>query len=112
MQSKPYLHLSECVDGILHCFRNSNEHVNIFNLTPSDAISVEEIARVIVEEMKLKEVAFHFAGGERGWNGDVPRVRLNGETLARLGWKAKMSSEQAVRSAVREVLSNDQPPST
>lgn len=107
-QSKPYLDVSECVEGMLHGLRNADERVNIFNLTPPDAVSVARIARIIVEEMGLKDVAFSYSGGEGGWKGDVPRVRLNGDRLARRGWRAKMSSEEAVRTAVREVLSQDE----
>jgi len=106
-QAKPYLHVSECVEGILWGLRHSDETVNIFNLTPPDAMSVEQIARIIVEEMGLENVDFDYTGGERGWKGDVPRVRLRGDKLARLGWRATMSSEEAVRTAVREVLSED-----
>ncbi len=110
-QAKPYLHVSECVDGILYGFKNSNETVNVFNLTPSDTVNVEQIARIAVEEMGLKDVAFQFTGGEGGWKGDVPRVRLDGEALSRLGWSPEMSSEQAVRKAVREFLLETEPPS-
>jgi UDP-glucose 4-epimerase len=107
-QSKPYLHVSECVGGMLHGLRNADERVNIFNLTPPDAVTVARIAQIIVEEMGLKKVTFSYSGGEGGWKGDVPRVRLNGERLARRGWRAKMSSEEAVRTAVREVLSHNE----
>jgi len=104
-QTKPYLHVSECVEGMLWGLRNSDERVNIFNLTSSDAVSVERIAQIMVEEMGLRDVAFEYTGGEGGWKGDVTRVRLSGDRLAQLGWRAKMSSEEAVRTAVREVLS-------
>jgi len=104
-QTKPYLHVGECVEGMLWGLRNSDERVNIFNLTPSDAVSVERIAQIMVEEMGLRDVAFEYTGGEGGWKGDVTRVRLSGDRLAQLGWRAKMSSEEAVRTAVREVLS-------
>jgi len=107
-QSKPYLDVSECVAGMLHGLRNADERVNVFNLTPPDVVSVARIAEIIVEEMGLKNVAFSYSGGEGGWKGDVPRVRLNGDRLARLGWRAKMSSEEAVVTAVREVLSQDE----
>jgi UDP-glucose 4-epimerase len=104
-QAKPYLHVSECVDGMLWGLRHAEERVNIFNLAPCDSLCVKEIAQIVVEEMGLKDVSFHFAGGRGGWKGDVPRVRLSGDALARLGWQPKMNSEEAVRMAVREVLS-------
>jgi UDP-glucose 4-epimerase len=107
-QSKPYLHVRECVEGMLWGLKNSNERVNIFNLASPDTLSVDRIAQIIVEEMGLKNVVFEHTGGEGGWKGDVPRVRLDGNRLARLGWRAKMNSEEAVRAAVKEVLSEDE----
>ncbi len=104
-QTKAYLHVSECVEGMLWALRNSGETVNIFNLSSEDAITVDEIARIVVEEMGLKEVAFTYTGGRGGWKGDVPQVRLNSKALRRLGWQTKMNSGQAVRTAVRELLS-------
>jgi len=106
-QTKPYLHARECVEGMLWGLRNSDEAVNIFNLTPPDAISVNRIAGIVVEEMGLKNVVFNYTGGEGGWKGDIPRVHLSSDRLQKLGWRARMSSHQAVRTTVREVLSED-----
>jgi UDP-glucose 4-epimerase len=106
-QTKPYLHVTECVGGMLWGLRNSDQEVSIFNLSPPDAISVDEIARTVVEEMGLKNVAFTYTGGEGGWKGDVPRFRLDGGRLRKLGWQPTMSSGDAVRRAVREALSEN-----
>jgi UDP-glucose 4-epimerase len=106
-QTKPYLHVRECVDGILQAMLNSNEPVNLFNLSPPDAVSVNRIASIVVEEMGFDDVAFHYTGGPAGWKGDVPRVRLNSLKLRKLGWQTTMTSEQAVRTTVREVLSEE-----
>jgi UDP-glucose 4-epimerase len=104
-QTKPYLHVRECVEGMLEGLKRSHENVNIFNLSPPDAISVDRIASIVVEEMGLNNVALVHTGGEGGWKGDVPRVHLSNDKLKTLGWKPKMTSEEAVRTAVREVLS-------
>jgi hypothetical protein len=45
-----------------------------------------------------------YTGGERGWTGDVPRMRLSVEKLAGLGWEPSQSSDEAVRRATRELL--------
>ena len=104
-QTKPYLHVKECVEGMIAGLRNSSQTVNVFNLSPSDAISVDRIATIVVEEMGLSDVAFIYTGGSGGWKGDVPRVRFNSNKLGALGWQPRMNSEQAVRRAVREILS-------
>ena len=132
-QTKPYLHVSDCVDGMLFGLRNSpararaqasgpcpgserasapapperpgNNTIGIFNLSPQDAVSVDRIAQIVVEEMELKNVTFGYTGGTGGWKGDVPQVRMKADRLKTLGWKATMTSEGAVRRAAREVLS-------
>ncbi|MDP2899266.1 MAG: NAD-dependent epimerase/dehydratase family protein [bacterium] len=104
-QTKPYLHVSDCVDGMLFGLRNSDDTIGIFNLSPQDAVSVDRIAQIVAEEMGLKNVTFGYTGGRGGWKGDVPRVRMKADRLKALGWKPSVTSEEAVRRAAREVLS-------
>jgi UDP-glucose 4-epimerase len=47
---------------------------------------------------------YEYTGGDRGWVGDVPRMRLSIEKLSALGWEPDQSSDDAVRRAVRESL--------
>jgi UDP-glucose 4-epimerase len=54
--------------------------------------------------MGLKNVQFKYTGGDRGWPGDVPQVRLNVKKISKLGWKARYSSDGAVKKAIREIL--------
>jgi len=61
---------------------------------------------MVVEEMGLSDVKFNYTGGKRGWAGDVPRFQLATEKMKKLGWKAKYTSDEAVRKAIREVLDN------
>lgn len=103
-QRKPYLHVDDCVDGILFGFKNSHDRVNVFNLGCSTATDVTTIARMLVEEMGLHEVKFKYTGGDRGWPGDVPQVRFNVQKMSRLGWKAKYTSDEAVKRAIRDIL--------
>ncbi len=44
-----------------------------------------------------------YAGGDRGWVGDVPRFAYSTERLAKLGWRPTLSSDDAVRRAVEEL---------
>jgi len=103
-QSKPYVHVCDCIDGILYGFRNSCERINLFNLSTDSVIDVSSIARIVLDEMGLSGVNLIYTGGDRGWPGDVPRVVLDVTKLARLGWVASLTSEEAVRKAVRELV--------
>lgn len=103
-QEKSYLHVSECVDAILFAIEKSKEDINIFNIGSEDTISATRIGETIVEEMKLPNAKFIYTGGNRGWKGDVPRMRLDIEKLKDIGWKPDCTSERSVRETVRELI--------
>jgi UDP-glucose 4-epimerase len=103
-QEKPYLWVGDCVDGILFGFSNSDQRVNLFNLGCESTTDVKTIAQLVVEAMGLRAVRFKYTGGDRGWKGDVPQVRFDVSKMRKLGWEAKLSSDQAVRRAVKEIV--------
>lgn len=103
-QRKSYLHVSDCVDAIFFAVKNSHEMANIFNIGSNDTINSTEIGKIVVSEMGLKDVAFSYTGGKRGWKGDVPRMLLSIETLQKLGWKPVHNSKSSVVAAVRSAL--------
>ena len=106
-QQKPYLYVTELVDGMLFGFEHSNEQMNLFNLGVDSNTNVKRIAEMVVEEMKLENVKFNFTGGKRGWAGDVPRFQLSTEKMRTLGWRASLSSDDAVRKAIQDSLMAD-----
>jgi UDP-glucose 4-epimerase len=106
-QAKPYLHVSDCVDGMLYGFAHAKEWANIFNLAVNDRVDVATIARIVIEKMGCAGAKIEYTGGERGWPGDVPRVDLSPERLARLGWRASMTSRRAVEWAAQEIVTQE-----
>jgi len=105
-QEKPYIHVEDCVEGILYGFQHSSERVNVFNLGTSSSTNVSTIARMLVEEIGLANVEFKYTGGNRGWPGDVPQVRFDTSRMEKLGWKSKYTSDEAVRKAISDILEN------
>lgn len=103
-QSKPYLEIQDCVEALLFGIRHGKEPVNIFNLGTEGATSVKTIAKIVLEELNLKDVQIKYTGGERGWPGDIPTVRLDTTKLRQLGWRPKYSSDEAVRRAFIAIL--------
>lgn len=103
-QEKPYIYVEDCVEGMIYGWKNANEEVNCFNLGHDSTVIVDDIARIIVQEMKLSDVKFQYTGRDRGWIGDVPRVRLDFTKVNKLGWKAKLSSDEAARKSVKDLL--------
>ena len=103
-QEKPYLYVKDCVEGIIFGLENSNERVNVFTLGCDSSTDVTTIANMVVKEMGLKNVRFKYTGGDRGWPGDVPQVRFNCGKINKLGWKARYTSDEAARLAVKVLV--------
>jgi UDP-glucose 4-epimerase len=102
-QEKSYLHVAECIDAMCHVVENADGPFNVYNLGTRTTTSVTTIADIVADEMGL-DPDYEFTGGDRGWVGDVPRMRLSVEKLAALGWEPDQSSDDAVRQATRELL--------
>ena len=88
-QAKPNLHVSECVDGMIFGWQHSQDEVNYFNLGCEGATAVDDIARFVISALGLHDVRVTHTGGERGWKGDVPQVRLDCSKMKSLGWEAR-----------------------
>ena len=95
-QTKPYVYVEDCIDGMAFGFQHAQEQINCLNLAVDDWTSVQTIAQVTVEAMGLRDVAFAYTGGSRGWTGDVPKVRLDTAKMTRLGWRARLTSDEAI----------------
>ena len=56
-----------------------------------------DIAKIVIEELGLKEVTLkfvnHFEG--RGWKGDVKHYWLDSTKIEALGWRPKYNSSEA-----------------
>jgi len=105
-QTKPSLHVSECVEAMRHVVANGRSDGEAWNIGSPDAISVTRQAEVVCEAMELKHVAFDYTGGAAGWPGDVPSFRMDVSKVAGLGWRARRTSEEAVREALRGLLAS------
>jgi len=103
-QQKSYMHVSECVDAMQFAVANADDAHNVFNLGTRTTTSVDRIADIVADEMGI-DPDYEYTGGDRGWTGDVPRMRLSIEKLAALGWEPDDSSDDAVRQSARELLS-------
>ncbi|MDI9364556.1 MAG: NAD-dependent epimerase/dehydratase family protein [Flavobacterium sp.] len=102
-QEKSYLHVSDLVNGILFCKEKYAERYNTFNVGGLDSINVKRIAEIVIEETKSKQ-SIHFTGGDRGWIGDVPKVKYNTNKIKNSGWQPALNSEMAIRTTVRELI--------
>ncbi|ELY76608.1 NAD-dependent epimerase/dehydratase family protein [Natrinema pallidum] len=101
-QEKSYLHVEDCLDAICHVIEHADRPMNTYNLGTRTTTSVDRIATIVAEELGV-DPDREYTGGERGWTGDVPKMRLSIEKLAALGWEPRRSSDEAVRRATREI---------
>jgi UDP-glucose 4-epimerase len=105
LQEKSYIHVEDCINGILTATEKSKNKFDVFNVGSEDRLKVIDIARIVLEEMGIKNTGFVFIDkfNGRGWKGDVKLMQLSIEKLKRLGWKPKHNSEQSVRKVVKEL---------
>ena len=102
-QCKPYVYVKDLVEGILYITEHANEKYNVYMLGTDTRTKVKEIAAMVIEEMGLR-AKITYTGGDRGWKGDVPEFRYDLTKVNQLGWKAKYTSNDAVRIAIQKAL--------
>jgi len=102
-QEKSYLHVEDCVEAIRYVVEHADAQLNTYNLGTRTTTSVRTIADVVSEEMDV-DPDYEYTGGDRGWTGDVPKMRLSVEKLRALGWEPPGSSDEAVRRATRDLV--------
>jgi UDP-glucose 4-epimerase len=107
-QSKPYVHISDIVQALDVVLRKQEKVYDVYNVSPVDTTTVNEIAHIVIEacDLKLSNVQLKYSGGDRGWRGDVPVVRLNTNKIRNLGWVPVFSSTHAVKQSVYEMIEN------
>ena len=108
-QSKSYLYVTDCVEGMFTGVERSSGRVEIFNIGSEDRVGVSAIAHIVIEEMGLSDVEVYYTGGVdggRGWKGDVKLMQLDVSKLKSLGWRPRMGSEEAVRLTARWLVRN------
>ena len=87
-------------------WRKTKGPVEAFNLGQPRQTLVDEVADIVMDEMKLAGVKRKYTGGERGWIGDNKLVELSLEKMKKLGWAPKVSPEDAIRKTARWTLEN------
>jgi len=97
-QSKSYIHVEDVIDAVLLAHRISPKNFEVYNVATGDYITVTEIAQMAIEIAGLAadQVRLEYTGGDRGWKGDVPVVRLNTDRIRALGWAPKHNTRQAL----------------
>ncbi len=105
-QSKSYIHVDDVVEAVLKGYAAPTPAYDVFNVATGDYITVTEIAELATECVGLKagSTRFEYTGGDRGWKGDVPIIRLATDRIRALGWRCQRNSREALRAAMLAML--------
>jgi len=103
-QRKSYLHVDELLDAMCFIMDKSDEKLSCYNIgTHDEGATVELIADIIIRLMAPGAVK-RYTGGRKGWVGDVPEFRFSTAKLEGLGWRPQLTSGEAIKKAVTEIL--------
>jgi UDP-glucose 4-epimerase len=102
-QSKSYIYVADVVRAVLLACEVEKAPFRAFNVATGDYITVREIADLAVEVSGLKpgSVKYELTGGDRGWKGDVPVVRLSIARIQSLGWRCEKNTRAALEASMR-----------
>jgi UDP-glucose 4-epimerase len=105
-QTKSYIAVDDVVSAVLHAHFSTIDRFSVFNVATGDYISVRQIAEIAAEIVvgDPKRVRFDFTGGDRGWRGDVPIVRLRTDRIRSIGWSCQKSTADAMRWSMTSLL--------
>jgi len=107
-QSKSYIHVDDVIEAVLHAAGLAKKPYAVFNVATGDYVTVTEIAELAVDVVGLPAggTRFDYTGGDRGWKGDVPVVRINTDRIRVLGWKNQRTGRQALRASMGSMLAD------
>jgi UDP-glucose 4-epimerase len=101
-QSKSYIAVRDVVDAVMTAADRDKPSYEVYNVATRDYVTVDEIAALAIGCLGLNplDVTIEHTGGDRGWKGDVPVVRLNADRIRGLGWAPTCTSAEALREAI------------
>ncbi len=97
-QEKSYLYIGDCVDALLVAAEHHEQDraaTHVYNLGTDETLLVDESVAIIAEHLSVSPAVEH-AGGRRGWVGDSPLIHLDTTRIRRLGWRPRLTIEQAL----------------
>jgi UDP-glucose 4-epimerase len=105
-QSKSYVHVEDVIDAVLLAAAEAPRPFATYNVATGDYVTVREIAALATEVLGIDPgtTKFVFGGGDRGWRGDVPVVRLNTDRIRALGWANARSTREAISASLEAML--------
>tara|TARA_B100000315_G_scaffold213996_1_gene212262 strand:- start:571 stop:1035 length:465 start_codon:yes stop_codon:yes gene_type:complete len=98
-QTKSYLYIDDCIKGVMAGLDDLCHQIRIYNVGSNTRVDVLSLASAVVDAVGLEDVEIYTTGGVsggRGWKGDVKKMQLDMTLLHSKGWRAKLSSMEAI----------------
>jgi UDP-glucose 4-epimerase len=97
-QKKSYVYISDCIEAtIVATQRGSGKGFAPFNIGSEEQVEVDEIARMVIEQLAISGVEFSYTGRKAGWIGDVTDMLLDTTKIRNLGWRRKVDTKEGIR---------------
>jgi UDP-glucose 4-epimerase len=99
-QTRDFLHVSDTVRAIAHLADVPCEYgFDYYNISSGRAVSVVELAQIMIDAMALEGVELEFTG--KSWVGDAPNWVPSPAKLRATGWEPRLSLEQGVAATIQ-----------
>jgi UDP-glucose 4-epimerase len=106
LQRKSYIHVSDCVEGVIHATEYQKTPFEYYNLGTRDYVEIKEIPDIVCDAMDLDGVEYVYTGGHKGagWKGDVKFMSLAVDKIISTGWMYELNSRETLERAIREII--------
>ena len=103
-QDKSYIYVKDVVNAVLLANEKLDKSFEVYNVATEESIIVKEIAELVVVHMKLSNIKFEYTGGNCGFLGDVPIIKLSSKKIRKLGWKNSLTTKEAISKSILDML--------
>lgn len=109
-QRKSYVFVEDVIGGMRHISSLASAdggRCEVYNLAAVGSVAVTEVAQRVAAAMGLPAPEIRPAGGRLSWPGDQPVIELAIDKASGTGWRPVMSAPDAVTTAARLLLADD-----
>lgn len=103
---KPFVYIDDVINSILLITEKAIEPYNVFVIGNDSETSIQNIARMVIQEMNLNAKIIRAKEG-KSWLGDIERYCCSNEKIKQLGWKITYTSDDAVLKTIKNFLNSN-----
>jgi UDP-glucose 4-epimerase len=97
-QVKSYLYITDCIEASLLATEKCKQgEFGAFNIGSTEKLEVNEIAKIVIDELGISDIELSYTGGKQGWVGDVTDMLLDTEKIRNLGWQPTVDVREGIR---------------